>query len=444
MMDTSPLLVDGPGENFLVHRDIYRDPEVFEWEMRYIFEGTWNLVGLASQLPKPFDFVTTHIGRTPVILTRDGQGELHCLINSCRHKGALVCHRQQGSARTFVCQYHGWAYDASGRNIMIKDEKDGAYPPCFAEHDHGLQPVARFASYRGVLFASLSPEVPELEDWLGDLRAMIDLIVDQSPDGIECVAGRGRFVFHGNWKLQMENGVDPYHFSSTHTSYIQALQRRGTQGSVYSRFKSSELERGTFSFAHGHNAMWGPAPPGKATPLSHVYDALEQRVGGTRARWMTYVRNITAFPNAQFAENASLQLRIWRPLAADRTEMTTFCIAPVGEPAEARRLRIRQYEEFFNPSGLATPDDISNYEDCQRGFAARQIPWQQGHARGAMAADTAVPEAAAELGIAPLSSTIGAFNLGDETVMHGTYRYWRQLIEQGLQRDRAAEGADGQ
>lgn len=436
------LINDGPDGDFGVHRDLYRDPEVFEWEMKYLFEGTWNLIGLESQVPAVYDFITTSIGRTPVIVSRDAQGQVNCFINSCRHKGAQVCHRRQGSARSFVCQYHGWAYDAGGRNIMIKDEKAGEYAECFNDQDHDLQRVARFASYRGVLFASLNPDVPELEEYLGDLCKMIDLVVDQSPDGVECISGRGSFVFKGNWKLQMENGVDPYHFSSTHPSYIQALQRRSTQSSVYSTFKSTELKRGTFAFKHGHNAMFGPAPSDKATPLSYVRDELETRVGEVKARWMTYVRNVTAFPNAQFAENASLQLRIWRPLAVDLTEMQTFCLAPIGEAPEARALRIRQYEEFFNPSGLATPDDISNYEDCQRGFLASNVDWQQGHARGAALCSSKVPPEAEELGVSPVSSVIGAFNLGDETVMHTTYRYWRELITQGLQRDRATEATE--
>lgn len=436
----STLIYDEPGSDFLVHRDLYRDPEVFEWEMKYLFEGTWNLVGLESQVPDRYDFITTFVGRTPVIIARDAEGEVNCFVNSCRHKGAQVCHSRQGKARSFVCQYHGWAYDAGGRNIMIKDEKEGAYSECFKQQNHDLLKVARFASYRGVLFASLNPDVPELEEYLGDLRKMIDLVVDQSPLGVECIAGRGSFVFHGNWKLQMENGVDPYHFSSTHPSYIQALQRRSSKSSVYSSFKSTELKRGTFAFKHGHNAMFGPAPSDKATPLSYVKEELESRVGEVKARWMTYVRNVTAFPNAQFAENASLQLRIWRPLAVDRTEMQTFCLAPIGETPEARALRIRQYEEFFNPSGLATPDDISNYEDCQRGFLAQSIDWQQGHARGATLCSAEVPDEATELGVEPVSSMIGAFNLGDESVMHTTYRYWQELIARGLARDAALEG----
>ena len=439
---TGPFFAGEEGREFLVNRDIYRDPEIFEWEMKYLFEGTWNLLGLASQLPNPNDFFTTFIGRVPVILSRDAQGKLHCLINSCRHKGAMVCHHQQGNARNFVCQYHGWAYDSAGKNILVKLREEGAYNACFDAHSHDLQAVPRFDSYRGVLFASLNPDVISLDDYLGDLRRMIDLVVDQSPNGVECIPGRGNFTFNANWKLQMENGVDPYHFSSTHPSYIQALQRRSENSSVYSGFKSEKLERGTFSFEHGHNAMWGPAPSDKATPLAYAKAELVQRLGETTAKWMTYVRNVTIFPNAQFAENASLQLRIWLPLSVDRTEMRTYCLAPVGEAPEARTLRIRQYEEFFNPTGLATPDDITNYEDCQRGFAAHPLFWQQGHARGeAVKALAAEHPSTAELGIKPLSTVVGPFNLGDETVMHATYRYWQKLIEEGLQRELVIKNA---
>ncbi|HVL55639.1 MAG TPA: aromatic ring-hydroxylating dioxygenase subunit alpha, partial [Burkholderiaceae bacterium] len=436
------LIVDSPSE-FLVHRDVYRDPEVFDWEMRFLFEGTWNLLGLESQIPQPHDFFTTHVGRCPVIVARGGDGVVRGFVNSCRHKGALVCHQSRGRTRTFVCQYHGWAYDSAGRNVRIRDREHGAYRPQFDAHDHDLQPLARFDSYRGLLFGSVCADVPPLPQYLGDMRAMIDLIVDQSPHGIECVPGIANFVYRGNWKLQLENGVDPYHFQATHRSYIDVLQRRaresGSTGtaSVYSSFGDAALQRGTFCFAHGHNALWGPLPSQTARPLAASRDELERRVGPVRARWMLYARNLTLFPNAQFAENASLQLRIWRPLAPDRTELRTYCVAPVGESGDARALRIRQYEEFFNPGGLATPDDVANYEDCQAGLAAPNIDWQQGHARGAALAGTA-GDAAAELGVRPTASVLGPFALGDETVMHGTYREWLRLIRAGLAREQHA------
>lgn len=433
----SRYVVDEP-ERFLVHRDIYRDEEIFKLEIKHIFEGTWNLLGLESQLPRPYDFITTHIGRAPIVVSRDRQGVLHAFINSCRHKGATVCHKQQGNARAFVCRYHGWVYGIDGRNSGIKDRDSGEYPPYFDEQSHDLQKIARFGTYRGFLFGSLNADVPPLEESIAQLRPFLDLIADQSPQGVECIPGRANFVYHANWKLQLENGVDPYHFTSTHPSYIQVLDRR-KQGnpSAYSALDTSALDRGTFSLGSGHNVMWGPIPSRDARPLAAMESELEKRVGPVRTRWMFYARNVTVFPNAQFAENAALQLRIWRPLAVDRTEMTTYCLAPIGEPPEARVKRIRQYEEFFNPSGLATPDDVANYEDAQRGFGARPVQWQQGHQRGFLKSSTDVPEAAREIGVRPIASAIGNFSMGDETVMHETYREWLRLIEAGVRREGA-------
>jgi benzoate/toluate 1,2-dioxygenase subunit alpha len=63
----------------------------------------------------------------------------------------------------------------------------------------------------------------------------------------------------------------------------------------------------------------------------------------------------------------SSQIRHYRPLAVDETEVTIYCIAPKGESVEARSRRIRQYEDFFNASGMATPDDLEEFRACQIG-----------------------------------------------------------------------------
>lgn len=432
-------LIDGKlvdeADRFFVHRDIYRDPEIFELEMQHLFEGTWNLLGVESQVPERYDFLSTYLGRAPIVISRDASGKLHAFINSCRHKGAMVCHKGKGRARTFVCRYHGWIYGIDGKNIGVKDKDAGAYPPSFDEHSHDLMPVPRFGNYRGFLFGSLNPDVPPLEEAIAGLRPFLDFIADQSPQGVECIPGQVNFLYRGNWKLQMENGVDPYHFTSTHPSYMQVLASRlSSAKSAYSSLDTAALERGTFSLGSGHNVMWGPIPSKDSRPLSFIKDELEERIGPVRTKWMFYTRNVTVFPNAQFAENASLQMRIWRPLSAELTEMTTYCLAPIGEPPEARKLRIRQYEEFFNPSGLATPDDVANYEDSQRGFGARQIPWQQGHLRGFTARRSDIPDAAKEIGAMPVASAIGGFDMGDETIMHETYREWARLIAAGISR----------
>jgi hypothetical protein len=85
------LVDDRPAEHiFQINRRAFVDPEVYEAEMKHIFEATWVFVGLESQIPDPHDFVTTHIGRHPVLPSRDKDNKICCLLNTCRHRGTLV------------------------------------------------------------------------------------------------------------------------------------------------------------------------------------------------------------------------------------------------------------------------------------------------------------------------------------------------------------------
>jgi hypothetical protein len=154
---------------------------------------------------------------------------------------------------------------------------------------------------------------------------------------------------------------------------------------------------------------------------------------------MLTTRNLVIFPNLQLAENASLQLRVIRPLAADLTEMTIYCVAPIGESDEARNFRLRQFEDFFNSTGMATPDDTTCYEECQAGYGAHIVQWQQGYARGMTSVQQGTNEVGARIGINARTSQIGEVKVQDETLFHSGYRAWLQLMMAGCERDEAAQ-----
>ena len=95
--------------------------------------------------------------------------------------------------------------------LKVKDPDGAGYPDGFnTEGSHDLTKVARFESYRGFLFGSLNPDVPSLAAHLGETTKIIDLMVDQSPEGLEVLRGASTYVYDGNWKLQTENGADGY------------------------------------------------------------------------------------------------------------------------------------------------------------------------------------------------------------------------------------------
>ena len=433
------LVDDRPKDNiFQVDRRVFTDPAIYEAEIRHVFEATWNFVGLETQLKNTDDFFTTHIGRHPIMLTRDRQGTINAFLNTCRHRGTIICPFKSGRRALHVCRYHGWSYDSAGHNVAIPELEAGQYPADFAQGDHDLIKVAKLGIYRGFIFASLSADVPALEDYLGETRRFLDLVVDQSPTGeVEFVPGESIYTFDANWKLQFENGLDYYHFAATHGSYVDILKRRPADAASMIGMPeepAGEQEgQGSFNFEHGHAVNWSiKRAVLYGRPLSASTSELaaaRDRVGPDRAKWMLRQRNLTIFPNLQVIDILSAQVRTWRPLAANKTEMVSHCLAPVGEPADLRALRIRNYEDFFNPTGLASSDDNVMYEFCQSGYEAGTAGYTQGYLRGVGTHSVGDSRHAAELGVSPAEWSFGTTGFGGETNFHSGYREWKRLLE---------------
>ena len=127
----------GMKDNFIDHdasgtrrvdRRIFSDPELFEREFKQIWEKVWVFVAHESQIPNPKDFLTTWVGRVPVIINRNKSGQLNALANICPHRGATLCRTSKGSTANFVCPFHGWAFNGDGRLLAPMNEVAGGYP----------------------------------------------------------------------------------------------------------------------------------------------------------------------------------------------------------------------------------------------------------------------------------------------------------------------------
>jgi len=133
---------------------------------------------------------------------------------------------------------------------------------------------------------------------------------------------------------------------------------------------------------------------------------------------------VTIFPNLLLNDMASTCIRIWRPIAVDLTEIETWCLAPIGESAAARRARIRKYEDFFFPASLAVPDDVAAMEGAHAGSQASAHVWND-LALGRATMIAGADEAARALGVEPLTSNPGRES---ETAFDGFYREWRRRL----------------
>jgi benzoate/toluate 1,2-dioxygenase alpha subunit len=420
---------------YRVGRDIFTDAALFELEMQHIFEGNWIYLAHESQIANSNDYFTTFIGRQPIFIARSKAGELNAFVNACAHRGAMLCRHKRGNKTSYTCPFHGWTFSNDGKLLAVKDPRGAGYPENFNKNgSHDLTKVARFESYRGFLFGSLNPDVLPLKEHLGEAAKIIDMIVDQSPEGLEVLRGSSSYVFDGNWKLQTENGADGYHVSAVHWNYAATTARRKDtqQGDTIRAMSAGGWAKqggGFYSFENGHLLLWTNWANPQDRPNWERRDELTQKFGQATADWMVQrSRNLCVYPNVYLMDQFSSQIRTYRPIAVDKTEVTIYCIAPKGEAPDARARRIRQYEDFFNASGMATPDDLEEFRACQMSYQARAAHWND-MSRGAQHWIPGADAAAESIGLKPLMS--GA-RTEDEGLFVLQHKYWQEALQRAL------------
>ena len=75
---------------FLVNRKTFVDPEILAEEQENIFSKCWIYVGHESELKNNGDFHTRNVAGRPIIFTRDDEGLVHVLLNTCTHRGSSM------------------------------------------------------------------------------------------------------------------------------------------------------------------------------------------------------------------------------------------------------------------------------------------------------------------------------------------------------------------
>jgi phenylpropionate dioxygenase-like ring-hydroxylating dioxygenase large terminal subunit len=380
-----------------VHRRIYTDPAIFEMEMERIFGAAWIYVGHESEVREPGDYACTRIGRKPVVLVRDAEGEIRVIHNQCAHRGALVVASDKGRTDEFQCCYHGWTYHLDGRLKAVP--LNHGYPKDFDPRNPNtaMLKVPRVKSYRGFVFASLAPDGPDLEDFLGYMTTSLDDMVDRAPMGeIEAAGGVFRHAYDGNWKLYLENLCDAAHPIFTHRSSIDAAQQQSDEtysdgsGEIAIRqmrqnaapYSFWESQVGIWTYPNGHSYLGDYHDDSKLVaamkdPVFRDYiAALERHQGKERARKILEVRrwNSNVYPNLSFMSQFQ-QLRVVHPVAVNRTEVHTYSFRLKGAPEQMFRNTV-SFANIVNGTGsLVLTDDLEIYNRIGMGLSSEGAEW---------------------------------------------------------------------
>jgi len=380
-----------------VHRDTYTDPEIFALEMQRLFANTWVYVGHDSQVAKPGDYFGTTIGTQPVLMVRHDDDTIHVLYNRCPHKGTRITTDICGNTgRFFRCPYHGWSFRTDG-SIAVLPLPTGYQNETFAtsQATQGLSPVRHVQNYRGFVFAKMAAGGPDFEEFFGESLSSIDNMVDRSPAGkLEVAGGVLRYMHNCNWKMLVDNQTDTCHPMVAHMSSagtaIELWKRAGEQTprpmavEIYAPFMASyeffeKMGIRTWENGHGHTGVHHSIHS-NYTAVPGYFEQMVAAYGEPRAKAILDENrhNTIYFPNLMVKGPIQL-LRLFKPLAADRTLVESWTFRLVGAP-DFLLERTLVYNRLINaPTSVVGHDDLEMYERAQEGLHADANPWVSLH-----------------------------------------------------------------
>lgn len=355
-----------------IKASMYENAGLFTEEMEKIFAKTWVWVAHDSEVPEKGSFKLSWVGTQSVIVTRDRKGELHVLANRCRHRAATVCEVKKGKTSSFQCPYHGWGYALDGSLRALPHPEE--YNADFDKSKYSLKSL-RTESYQGMIFATFNEAIEPLVDFLGPAKKWIDLFMKQGAGYPVTTLGEHQFSFPGNWKIQLENTTDAYHFPIVHKSFLQSLDEEAEKTFTF-------LDGAGFveDLGNGHSVMvmipeLVDLEADLDAPIPERFQELaeELRQDHSEDRVRRIVRavggsgfNLNLFPNIACS---MAFFRVLRPVNAEETAIRHIAIGMQGGPAAANRMRLRLHEHFQGPMGFGSPDDAEVWERVQRGAA---------------------------------------------------------------------------
>jgi nitrite reductase/ring-hydroxylating ferredoxin subunit len=391
--------------------------------MEHIFGRTWVYVGHQSEVRDPGDFKRVTFGTQPALLTRDESGAIHVLMNRCMHRAATVCQQERGNTLRFRCGYHGWTYDSRGELVGLPYA--GGYGSRLDRSRFHLAVAPRVESYRGLVFASLSSEVEPLADYLAGAKRFIDAFMDLSPEGeIIVQSGSQKYGYDGNWKLQVENGVDGYHPNFAHQSFFDT-QSEAIRPSLFGLFSEAAVCTSR-DLGNGHSLIdMSGADSGRRQMSRSVLlgqsggeylKRLLERYGEERAEEIARASavNLVVFPNLLII---GVQLRTVVPVRVDRTEVLLNPTLLKDVPDEVNEARLRAHESFYGSAGGGAPDDLEMFARCTEGMRVKGVEWLE-FSRGF---DREV-----------IKNGERVAHITDEVPQRALYRQWRRLMDGSL------------
>ncbi len=349
------------------------DQTVYDLEHEKVFLKTWVFVGHESEIPNTGDFMTRELSGYSLIITRDKEGEIRAFYNMCTHRGMKLCRADKGNKSLFTCPYHGFNFKNTGELVGVPLQKD-IYGETLDRSEMGLHQV-KLQSYKGLLFGTWNQDAEPLEEFLGDFKWYIDIVVGRAE--MEVIGAPQRFIVNSNWKVGSDNFVgDSYHTMVTHGSIAKlgmvpnaTYSKRGFQ--IYTE--------------NGHGLNLGTPNPDFAFP-EELKDEYKNNLSEEQFEVLSNLKNMigNVFPNLSFLIShtkikdqliSNTSIRMWRPIGLNKMEVIAWMLVEKNAPQDWKDRSRDSFILTFSPSGIFEQDDTEVFTDITEA-AQGSMPFQ--------------------------------------------------------------------
>lgn len=315
-------------------------PEYYARERERIFRRVWLNVGREEELPERGNYFVKEIEicNSSVVVIRGKDDVVRAFYNMCSHRGNRVVDGCRGKVGGFICGFHGWKYDLSGKLVHVPDEEHFF---AFDRREHGLTPIATEV-WAGFIFINFDPNPSQsLDEFLNDFAPKLN----GYPFARMNLVGAYRAEVKANWKVTLDSFQEGYHVAFLH---------KRSAGRAYADKKNPVTHALAFQLFDLHRSMSIPGAAGyqptQVELIAHRFGSSITRVEEARdavhflpptlnptksAHWVFDM--FVVFPNffMFLFDGFYFTYNFW-PLAIDRTLWETRIYFPPAQNAGQR------------------------------------------------------------------------------------------------------------
>ncbi|MFG1352245.1 SRPBCC family protein [Xanthobacter autotrophicus] len=196
--------------------DTFTSSERLAAERHVLFRRYPLIVGVESAVPSPGDFFTEVVAGLPILVVRGQDGVLQAFVNVCRHRGKKLCLDASGNRRSFVCPFHAWTYDNSGKSRTFVDRK--GFEGLDLE-DYSLIPLPLEVRH-GFIWVTPDPSGEKAMDLSEFLGPSLDAELVTFEPHTKYVYNSETTQVNFNWKLGVDTFQEIFHLAFLHKNTL--------------------------------------------------------------------------------------------------------------------------------------------------------------------------------------------------------------------------------